>query len=271
MLASSSTPVSLNDIVSKTGAAPKLLSHILRAMSSFGLITQVSPSTFAANKSTRAFADENVSGAMEHAFDVHSPVAHALPAWLKEKKYQNITTNKDLPFHKALNTDKEPFEWMKLHPEQMKSLGHAMAIQREGHWIDSYPVPAEVGNFTPGTESALLVDIGGGFGQQSIAFKEKFPELKGRVVVQDIPETLNSAPKNAAVEFQVHDFFTEQPIKGAKFYYIRQILHDWTDDDSIRILKAILPAMGPESRLVIDEVVLPDEKLPWQAAYSKYP
>lgn len=27
--------------------------------------------------------------------------------------------------------------------------------------------------------------------------------------------------------------------------------------------------MGPDSRIVIDEVVLPDEKLPWQVAYSK--
>jgi demethylsterigmatocystin 6-O-methyltransferase len=32
-------------------------------------------------------------------------------------------------------------------------------------------------------------------------------------------------------------------------------------------LKAIIPAMGPHSRIIIDEVVLPDIGVPWQAAY----
>ena len=69
------------------------------------------------------------------------------------------------------------------------------------------------------------------------------------------------------LDFQVQDFFELQAVKGAKFYYLRHILHDWTDEDSVRILKNIVPAMGPESRIIIDEVVLPDKGVPWQAAY----
>lgn len=156
---------------------------------------------------------------------------------------------------------------MKQHPEQMKSLGHAMAIQREGHWVDSYPVEKEVGSFSPASDSALLVDIGGGFGQQSAIFKNKFPNLKGRVIVEDIPETLDNAPPVEGIEFKIQDFFKTQEVKGAKFYYLRHILHDWTDEDCIKILKAIVPVMGPESRIVIDEIVLPNSNVPWQAAY----
>jgi demethylsterigmatocystin 6-O-methyltransferase len=113
----------------------------------------------------------------------------------------------------------------------------------------------------------LLVDVGGGFGQQASSFKNRFPNLPGRLVVQDIPETLDRAPPAEGIEFMAHDFFTSQSLKGAKFYYLRHILHDWTDEDSIKILKEIVPAMGPHSRIVIDEIVLPDWNVPWQAAY----
>src|SRR3990170_1061886 len=102
--------------------------------------------------------------------DLQGASARALPAFLAEKNYQMITSNKNLPFQKAVNTDLAPFDWLKQHPEHMKSLGHAMAIQRPTHWVDEYPAEKEVGSFSPTPDSALLVDIGGGFGQQAIKF-----------------------------------------------------------------------------------------------------
>ncbi|KAJ4350204.1 uncharacterized protein N0V89_008825 [Didymosphaeria variabile] len=267
LLSSSEEALSLSTLSTSTSAAPKMLSHLLRAMAAFGLIDELSVDTFAANRTTHTLANVHVSGAIAHGYDIHLPTAYAFPSWLAENKYQDISSNKNLPFHKALKTDLTPFEWMAQRPEQMASLGHAMAIQREGHWLDSYPVMNAIGDFKASAESAVLVDIGGGFGQQASAFKKKFFDVEGRIVVQDIASTLSSAPKVEGLEFQEHDFFKEQPIKGAKFYYLRHILHDWTEEDSIRILKAVVPALGPESLLVIDEVVLPDEKLPWQAAY----
>ncbi|KAK7191492.1 hypothetical protein DPSP01_011009 [Paraphaeosphaeria sporulosa] len=266
-LSSSKGPLAISTLATSTSAAPKMLFHLLRAMAAFGLIDQPSADTFAANQTTHALADVHVSGAIAHAYDIHLPTAYALPAWLAENEYRDMTDNKNLPFHRALNTDLTPFEWMKQHPEQMASLGHAMAIQREGTWVDSYPVASAIGDFQAAADSALLVDIGGGFGQQALAFKNSVTSTAGRIIVQDVQATLKSAPEVEGLEFQEHDFFKDQPIKGAKFYYLRHILHDWTDEDSIRILKAVVPALGPDSRIVIDEVVLPDAQLPWQAAY----
>ena len=141
-----------------------------------------------------------------------------------------------------------------------------MALQRGNDWVDSYPVEKEVGSFaTP--EQAILVDVGGGFGQQAISFQRKFPTLPGRIVVQDIPSTLAGAQPVPGIEFQEHDFFQPQPVKGAKFYYLRHVLHNWTEADSIKILQTTTPALGPDSRIVIDEVVLPDVNVPWQSAY----
>ncbi|KAF2712665.1 methyltransferase B [Pleomassaria siparia CBS 279.74] len=267
MLAASKTPLSLEQIREKTGAAPGILGHILRAQAAFGQIKETAQDTFTANRFSLAFADVNISGTVEHAFEVHAVTGLVLPSYLKSHNYQDITSNLDLPFQQALKTDLAPFDWMRQHPEQMKSLGHAMATQREEQWIEHYDVLTEIGSFVPASDSALLVDVGGGFGQQAVAFAKRFPHAKGRVVVQDIPETLDRAQPIPDIEFQVQDFFTPQQIKKAKFYYLRHILHDWPADDSIKILRNLVPAMGPESRLVIDEVVLPNSNIPWPAAY----
>ncbi|KAF1842114.1 S-adenosyl-L-methionine-dependent methyltransferase [Cucurbitaria berberidis CBS 394.84] len=265
-LSSSSNLVTHEELVEKTAAAPNFLTHLLRDMASFGLIEEVSKDVFRASRTTRVFADPNVVGAEPHISGIHLPVAHALPKYLREHKYQDMTDPKDLPFQQALKTDLTPFEWLKRHPEQMKSLGHIMVLDAVKSWVISYPVEREVGSFKAANDSALLVDIGGGFGQHSVAFQKNFPLMTGRIVVQDIPSTLAHAPKIDGIEFHAYDFFTPQPIQGAKFYYLRHILHDWTDEDCIRILSNIIPALGADSRILIDEVVLPNTKVPWQVA-----
>jgi demethylsterigmatocystin 6-O-methyltransferase len=44
-------------------------------------------------------------------------------------------------------------------------------------------------------------------------------------------------------------------------------LHDWTDDDCVKILNNIVHAMSSYSRLIVDEVVMPDIGVSWQTAY----
>jgi demethylsterigmatocystin 6-O-methyltransferase len=266
-LSSASAPLPLQHFLEETGAGKVLLTHLLRSMASFGFIFETEKDTFSANKFTHILAKPDVAGAVDHVTGLHALTAHVLPSYLREHNYGNMNNPKDLPFHKALNTDLAPFEWMKQNPSQMKAMGHAMRVGRLSIWVDSYPVEDEARDFHSTDNTALLVDVGGGFGQQALAFKTKFDSLKGRIIVQDIASTLAHAPATEGLEFQEHDFFEPQPIKGAKYYYLRHILHDWNDEDSIRILKNLIPAMTPESRIVIDEVVLPDSKVPWQCAF----
>lgn len=139
-----------------------------------------------------------------------------------------------------------------------------MTVQRAGAitWLSAFPFKEELGDFSG---KPVFVDIGGGFGHQCIAVKEAFPELFGKLVLQDLPQTLAHVPKIDGVEVQVHNFFEPQVVKGAKFYYLRNILHDWPDDKAVIILKNLIPALGPDSRILIDDMVLPNEKVHWQA------
>lgn len=62
----------------------------------------------------------------------------------------------------------------------------------------------------------LFVDVGGGAGYQTAAFKEQYPNLPGLVILQDLPEPVEDAklvvPKD--VKRMAHDFFEPQPVKG---------------------------------------------------------
>ncbi|KAF3002117.1 hypothetical protein E8E13_009927 [Curvularia kusanoi] len=266
-LSERSKPTGLHHFLDASGASPALLARLLRSMASFGLILETSKDTFAANRITKALAHPDVVGALPHVTHCHAMVAQVLPQYLREHKYQDLTNGNNLPFHIAMKTDLPPFEWLKQQPEQMKALGHAMRIERIHSWVESYPISDRIGNFRAAYESALLVDVGGGFGQQAAAFKTQVLPSSGRVVVQDIASTLAHAPAIDGIEFLEHDFFTPQPIRGAKYYYLRHILHDWNDGDSCRILNNIVPVMSSASRILIDEVILPDSNVPWQCAF----
>jgi demethylsterigmatocystin 6-O-methyltransferase len=55
---------------------------------------------------------------------------------------------------------------------------------------------------------------------------------------------------------------------GARFYYLRSVLHDWPDDSCQAILSRLKDAMGPKSRILIEEMVLPNTGVDWAATHT---
>lgn len=43
-------------------------------------------------------------------------------------------------------------------------------------------------------------------------------------------------------------------------------MHDWPDTECLTILSKLAEAMDADSRILMDEVVLPDVNVPWEAA-----
>lgn len=90
---------------------------------------------------------------------------------------------------------------------------------------------------------------------------EAFPKL--HCIVQDYaglePQFKSICPPalQSRITFQQHDFFTPQPVKGASVYLLKHILHDWPDDLAIKIIQNIVPAMAPDSRIIIMDGVVP--------------
>jgi hypothetical protein len=82
-------------------------------------------------------------------------------------------------------------------------------------WADdgAYPVKERLGNATE--DEVLVVDIGGGAGHDLLGFKERHPELKGRLVLEELPYMIDRVVgKLDGVELVGHDFYDPQPVKG---------------------------------------------------------
>lgn len=112
-----------------------------------------------------------------------------------------------------------------------------------------------------------VVDVGGSKGNISVFLAQKYPNL--RFVVQDLPDMIAGvaetlpADVGGRVEFQAHDFFIGQPVQG-DVYFFRNIFHNWSDSHAIRVLKALVPALRPGVRIVVNDYLLPEPNtMPW--------
>ena len=108
----------------------------------------------------------------------------------------------------------------------------------------------------------VIVDVGGSQGPVGAAIVREFPYL--HCIVQDQADVVKLGQQHLSPElqsritFMKHDFFEEQPIQAAKAYLLRWILHDWSDKYAVQILRALVPALTQDSKVIICEHVLPD-------------
>ncbi|KAL4900543.1 hypothetical protein BDW74DRAFT_182629 [Aspergillus multicolor] len=113
---------------------------------------------------------------------------------------------------------------------------------------------------------ATVVDVGGGVGGFCLQLSRLYPKLK--FVVQDRGPVLKQAQtdvwpaenpqalKEQRVQFVEHNFFEANPVKGADIYWLRYILHDWSDEYCVQILSAVRNSMDARSRILICDQVM---------------
>ncbi|KAH0558825.1 hypothetical protein GP486_004537 [Trichoglossum hirsutum] len=203
--------------------------------------------------------------------DLHLP-SLKLPEYLQRTAYgtKPDPDGFQTPLQYGENTKLDLFQWLKTKPEQFKTFNLAMEslTAKSLAGIEAYPFDTELGLNPSSTEDEiLLVDVGGGHGQKVEAIRARYPDLKGRMVVQDLKEAIDEIQDAKGFKPMVHDFFTPQPVEGARAYFFCRILHDWSDQDCHRILSNTVSAMRPgHSRILILDAVLPDTGVPPLAA-----
>ncbi|KAK4456713.1 S-adenosyl-L-methionine-dependent methyltransferase [Cladorrhinum samala] len=256
------TPLSSQQVASKSpfpNASPALVTRILRHLAAMSLVAETGPDAFLANKATHALATEKSEGTLHMFGDAIGRVAVTLPEYFAKRGYQDIPSGTQLPFQLAYNSDKPWYQFVGDSPEMSKWLQSLMLVVGEDElWFKAFPFEDEIKGFRGDT---VLVDVSGGFGQQCAALIAGLPhlELKGRLVVQDLASTVDLGVRHEGVEAQARDLFAEQKVKGARFYYLRNILHNWPDAECVEMMKRLAEALGDESQILIDEVVLPDQ------------
>ena len=271
LLARTTEPTTATQLAQDAGADAVLVQRLLKHIATESFVYESGPDTYTANAITRSIASAGAQGAINDTFQVLRMV-DAMPDFLRENRYTNPTDKNKSGWTYAYKTSQHYFEYLNSpgNEQKLEAFMDHMDFKTVGlKWFESPElVKAVLGDANVGKDDVLLVDVGGNGGHDLKAFHNAHPSLPGRLVLQDLPTTICSLDSAAlarqGIEAVGHDFFTPQPLHGAKAYYLKMCLHDWPDKQCIEILSQLKPALkSGYSRILLDEIVIPEEKAGW--------
>jgi len=109
-----------------------------------------------------------------------------------------------------------------------------------------------------------LVDLGGATGHLAIAACRRWSSL--RAVVFDLPDAMPLAREivNASlvadrIDFAAGDFFSS-PLPTADLYALGRILHDWTEEKCLRLLRRAHESLPSGGAVLVAEKLLDDDR-----------
>jgi hypothetical protein len=116
-----------------------------------------------------------------------------------------------------------------------------------------------------------LIDVGGGHGSLIELILKVNPDVKG--IVYDQPSVIEGTKKhmkNVGLEDRCTciegNFFDSVP-SGGDAYIMKHIIHDWSDEETITILKNCRQAISQNGKLLLVEAVLPQGNDPHPAKF----
>ncbi|KAH7309198.1 S-adenosyl-L-methionine-dependent methyltransferase [Stachybotrys elegans] len=265
-IAKSEHPLSANDLANTSGAEKLLIVRLLRPLTALGIVREVGQETYAPTAITKTLVDRALLGGYQFMFSAATRSLANMPFYLEKSGFKHVNGAPG-PFQDAHQTKDNMFPWLIKDPLMMGNFNAFMTGQRADRkqWFDFFDIDnilLKDAKSEPG--ATLLVDIAGGEGHDLAEFHKRYADAPGKLILQDLPPVIDSIQELVPqIERQKHDFFEEQPVKGARCYYFRSIFHDWPDDDCVRILKRVAEAMTPGySKLLLSEFVLPATNVP---------
>jgi hypothetical protein len=147
---------------------------------------------------------------------------------------------------------KELFDWLEDHPDEGANFDRVIRLVHGGEDI----AIAEAYDFG-GVRS--VVDVGGGNGTVLATLLARNPHLEGTVF--DLPSVIGRGTPALDAhagrwEAVAGDFFEGVPA-GGDVYLLSHIIHDWSEERALTILRNCRSAMGPDGRLLLAEMVVP--------------
>jgi hypothetical protein len=142
------------------------------------------------------------------------------------------------------------FDYLAGHPEEANLFNLGMAGNSPAH----ARLVAATYDFS---RMSLVVDVAGGRGRLLATILEHDPHLRGILfdlphVIENARELVNDAGVADRCEFVGGSFFEAVP-EGGDAYILRNIIHDWEDDQAVAILMTCRRSMGNGARLILVE------------------
>jgi len=133
------------------------------------------------------------------------------------------------------------FEWMADHPDRHAVFDASMDAGARMHAL-------ALSTAVPWTNARQVCDVGGGSGALLAGLLAAHSHLHG--VLLDLPDVVARAPRRDRLEIVAGDAFVEVP-PGCDTYLLVNVLHDWGDDDCVRLLGRIVDRLGPRGRVIV--------------------
>ncbi|KAJ5523606.1 hypothetical protein N7513_013150 [Penicillium frequentans] len=253
--------MSLKELSSSVKGDEKLLRRIMRFLSAHHIFKQTTSDSYKPLPLAMVFGNGSVPGDMIKHFHTNMQVTAKLFDYFESNGYENPEDAYDAPFQLAYNTKSHYFEWLSQNPTKQKDFNSVMTQSqkyRGADWFEIYPVQEKL---QVSADQVLLVDIGGGVGHDIMAFKKRFPDLPGKLVLQDLHQVIETIkePLPEGITAISHNMFEAQPISGARAYYMRTVLHDFPDKQALSTLARIRDAMSKDSILFVHEHTMPED------------
>jgi hypothetical protein len=236
----------VEEIARKVGADTEALNRVLRFLAGVGIFEDQgrryahSP----ASRFLRLDHPQSVYGlARFAAAGYHWQAWGELPAALKSGR---------VAFESLFECNS--FEYFRRHPEEGRVFDLAMTTKAQGDnaaIIASYDLSGVT----------RIADVGGGAGHLIRAMLTACPHLRG--VLFDLPAVIARSEVEPAdrLEFQGGDFFNDD-LPVADLYLLMMILHDWSDEACIRLLRNLRRVVPDGARILVVEALLPTEPGP---------
>ena len=154
------------------------------------------------------------------------------------------------------------FDYLRQHANEARLFDEFMASMRD----DRHEAVAAAYDFSGAN---LIVDVGGGNGETLRCVLRRFSGVRGLVLDRDdVVEAIPAAARlDGRIDVRGGDFLQNVPA-GADRYLLVRVLHDWPDEECVRILKNCRSAMPDQARLLIVEQLLePDPQRGRPTAY----
>jgi hypothetical protein len=240
-------PRTPDDLAQLTRMQPKPLYRLLRALASVGVFAEDEQGRFGLTPLAQQLRSD-VPGS-QRALALMMGDEH-YRAW---GELEHCIRTGQTGFQKVFG--KPIFDYMAERPEVAKVFDAAMV----GIHGAETPAMCDAYDFSG---FGTLVDVGGGNGSLLSVVLQRTPGLRG--ILQDLPHVIDRARAGVQAAGLLErcsvvggSFFDAVPA-GGDAYLLRHIIHDWYDEDCVKILgnvRRVIPATG--KLLVVEGVVPP--------------
>jgi hypothetical protein len=253
----SSIPLSAEKIAKELALDPALSYRLLRALGSIGLLKEDRDRRFSITSMgefLRSNSPHTLKGvALLEEGPEHYAIWKHLTTMIKDGKQDGFVRE----FGQRI------FDYAADHPSYAEVFNQAMSSYSasQTRWVlealDGYDF----------SEIQQVCDIGGGHGHMICSLLLIHPHLRAAVldreqVIQD--KNLLWANKMGITadrcSYVIGDMFEAVPTSDA--YFMKMILHDWDDEECLRILSSIHKSSATKTRLFIVEHVVPGPETP---------